>query len=433
MRKFLWTGLLASAGLSLAACAELTLSWARLDPAGPEAAPAALAEFEGDGPVDRLDGWAARAPTVLKALERHVYGAMPDASSTQVIERKMVAQSAFGGRGDIEEYLLAASATFAGQSVAAHTRDDERGFRMVVVTPRSARGSGAPVILIESFCPRWSVVPDPGVSRPSEAREMGGVLGAVATYAFGRYICTPPIEAILDAGFAIAVVAPSEIIPDRSNEGLAELRRLSAGYADDETRWGAIAAWAWVFSRMVDALQADPRFDRRAMIAWGHSRYGKSALLAAAADPRIAAVVAHQSGTGGASLNREKAGESIAAITNAYPHWFARIYARYAGRESELPVDQHLLLALIAPRPVLLGNARRDVWSDPNGAFRAAMGATPVYRLYNGTGLGARSLGEFRPSDDIAFWMRPGTHGVVKEDWPAFLEFLTAHFGQDGA
>ena len=92
-------------------------------------------------------------------------------------------------------------------------------------------------------------------------------------------------------------------------------------------------------------------------------------------------------------------------------------------------VDQHMLLALIAPRPALLGNARRDVWSDPNGAFRAAQGADPVYELLGSGGLSQQRLDQWRPEADIAFWLRPGTHGVVKEDWPAFLDFLDAHAG----
>ena len=184
---------------------------------------------------------------------------------------------------------------------------------------------------------------------------------------------------------------------------------------------------------MVDALESDPDIAASDYVTYGHSRYGKSALVAAAFDPRISGVISHQSGTGGASLNRRKKGETVASITKNYPHWFAARYAEYAGREGEMPVDQHHLLALIAPRPVMLGNARRDVWSDPNGAFRAAMGADPVYRLYADAGLEQSRLDEWRPDASLAFWLRPGTHGVVEEDWPAFLEFLDAHFPRNFA
>jgi hypothetical protein len=278
---------------------------------------------------------------------------------------------------------------------------------------------------METFCPRWATIPDPGVTgAPAQGADRGGLMESLATFVFGRYICTPPNEAILDAGYAIASIFPSEIVPDRRADGLAALKRLSQGHGDDDTRWGAIAAWAWSYSRMIDVLEQDDRLDADAMIVWGHSRYAKAALVAAAFDPRIDGVISHQSGTGGASLNAEKKGESIKGITGSYPHWFAKAY-----RDDNLAgYDQHMLLALIAPRPVLLGNARRDVWSDPNGAFRAALGADPVYRLYGERGLDQARLKPYDPSADLAFWIRPGTHGVVKEDWPAFLEFLNAHF-----
>jgi len=130
---------------------------------------------------------------------------------------------------------------------------------------------------------------------------------------------------------------------------------------------------------------------------------------------------------GGASLNKGKRGESIAEITEIYPHWFAQSYAEFADREEHMPLDQHALIALIAPRPLFLGNARRDVWSDPNGAFKAAIGATPVYNLYKKQGLNQDKLRPFIAGADISFHLRPGTHGIVKEDWPAFLAFLDAH------
>lgn len=411
-----------------AGCTEMTLSWADMRPDGAVASPPILGSFEGDGPVANATEWRdRRAPKLRRALELGVYGVMPRASATRVIDRKVLNASAFGGLGVVEEYVVAARADFGGVQVSVKSELGGDGFLMNVVTPKDAAGP-VPIILMETFCPRWSTIPDPKVARPAEARDFGPVGKSIETYVFGRYICTPPIEKILKAGYAVASIHPGEFAPDRGVEGLAELRRLSAGHADDATRWGAIAAWAWAYSRMADVLEEDPRYDKAGFITWGHSRYGKSALLAAAFDARIDGVIAHQSGTGGASLNREKAGEKVSSITANYPHWFSRNYAGFGGRESEMAVDQHHLLALIAPRPILLGNARRDVWSDPNGAFRAAQGADAAYELFGVKGLIDDRLDGFTPSAEIAFWIRPGTHGVVKEDWPAFLEFLDAHF-----
>ena len=414
----LFTAIFAAAFLS--GCVQATIAWADLSPRGPAAAPPLA--------FDSVEAWEATgAPAARDALQMYVYGFFPEVSESSIIERRVINADAFNGKGIVEEYRVAASASFGGRRVPVTDANGQDGFIMDVVLPKGAAGP-APVILMETFCPRWDTIPDPGVSgAPGPDEKRGGMMENVATYMFGRFICTPPVEAILDAGYAIASIFPGEIVPDRGEAGLAALARLSAGYDDDETRWGAIAAWAWSFSRMVDVLEQDDRLDRDAMIAWGHSRYAKAALLAAAFDSRIDGVIAHQSGTGGASLNYRKPGESVKSITRNYPHWFARSYASYTD-ELAPGFDQHQLLALIAPRPLLLGNARRDVWSDPNGAFRAAMGADPVYELYGSKGLDQTRLKPYDPAAGIAFWIRPGTHGVVKEDWPAFMAFLEAHF-----
>ncbi len=421
------------AALAAPGCVQLTLAWADLRAAGPEASPPVLGALEDDAPVASLADWRARrAPKLRRVFEDHVYGAMPDGADARLVGRRVIDDNAFGGAGSFEEFTFTAAAEFGGVSVPARGAGEQGALVMAVAYPRDAAGP-APVILMETFCPRWATLPHPDATKPAGARgEMGGFFGAVATYVFGRHICTPPVEDILEAGYAIATIYPGEIVPDAAVAGNEALARLSEGYEDDGTRWGAVAAWGWAYSRMVDVLEGDPRFDRDAMIVWGHSRYAKAALVAAAFDPRIDGVIAHQSGTGGASLNRRKKGESVKAITETYPHWFAEPYAAYAGREEEMPVDQHQLLALVAPRPVLLGNARRDVWSDPNGAFRAAIGADPVYELHGARGLDQERLDRFNPGAELALWMRPGTHGVVKEDWPAFLAFLDAHFGSGG-
>ena len=409
----------------LSGCVPLTLAWTSLEPRG---APATPPVFEA-ADIQRADHWREqRTPEIRNALERHVIGAMPEASTTRVLKKRIIDEAAFGGRGRLEEWTLSATATFGGVPVETLEFMDSGGFLVQVVIPNN-RSAPAPLIMMETFCPSWDAVPHEGVSKPEDANSMsGGFFGVVATYVFGRFICTPPYEEILDRGYAVASFFPDPVAPDVAEAGLAELRRLSVSYEDDDTRWGAVAAWAWLYSRLTDVFEGDERFDRDGFIAWGHSRYGKAALYAAAFDERIDGVIAHQSGTGGASLNRDKPGESVEAMTETYPHWFAQSYADAAGHEDELPIDQHHLLALVAPRPILLGNARRDVWSDPNGAFRAAMGADPVWELLGADGLEQDRLDQWIPSADIAFWIRPGTHGVVEEDWPAFLEFLDAHF-----
>lgn len=421
----LWfVGILVLCAATATGCVQLTLAWADLDSDGPRATPPVLGAFEGDGPVTSVAVWETRrAPALRKAFEANLYGYLPDASSVAVIDHKVLDEAAFNGAGRLEEYRLKATAVFDGNSRST------KPFYMDVVLPAGAQAP-SPVILMEMFCPRWDAIPHSAVTRPEGAGSCNeGAMSGVAHYVFGRYIATPPLAMILAHGYGVAVIFPGEFVPDNKEKGLAALAALDPNAGDPERRWGAIAAWAWGFSRMADALEQNPAVDAHRLITFGHSRYGKSALVAAAFDKRFAGVIAHQSGAGGASLSRKKKGESVAAITGNYPHWFAGVYGHYAGHEEDMPVDQHQLLALIAPRPILLGNARRDVWSDPNGAFRAAMGADPVWELYGSRGLDQERLKPFNPKADIAFWIRPGTHGVVKEDWPAFLQFLDAHFG----
>jgi len=398
---------------------KLTISRASLKPNGLPASPVLVNQH-----TTLVDWEQTRRPFHKNALQELVFGYLPDGSSTEIIDKKIIANTAYNNKASIEEYTLTATAVFNGMP------SKTRPFKLVVVIPKNHTGA-VPVIVMQTFCPNHNTLRHPGISKPTNIGVSCGGNGLMAktmSYVFGRYIVTPPTEMILDHGYALATIYPSEFVADRAVSGLAALRELSAGHTDERTRWGAIAAWGWGFSRTLDVLLQDERFDPGALITYGHSRYGKSALVAAAFDARISAVISHQSGTGGASLNKYKKGESVREITKVYPHWFAKSYAGYAQREQDMATDQHALLALIAPRPLFLGNARRDVWSDPNGAFRAAQATKPVYELYNKQGLIQNKLSDFIPDADIAFWIRPGTHGVVKEDWPAFLAFLDAHY-----
>ncbi|MEM8936748.1 MAG: alpha/beta hydrolase [Pseudomonadota bacterium] len=418
---------LLAAALAASGCAKITLAWADLRANGPDAEPQILAAFGDQGPIRDVASWEEyRAPALREAFEALVYGDMPDEYAVSVLSRDVLDANAFGGAGYLVEYKLQASVAF-GDNAA-----DSEPFHMNVLAPKD--NLNAPAILIESFCPRNSTIRHPDVFHPEGARECpdSGFLFGVLTFIFGKYIATPPVEEILERGYAIATIYPSEFAPDDSERGIAALSAMASmdeGGDAAANRWGAVAAWGWGFSLMIDAMETDEEINPSSFIAWGHSRYGKAALVGAAYDNRIDGVIAHQSGTGGAALNRQKKGESVEEITSSYPHWFNDAYAEFADREEELPIDQHHLLALIAPRPILLGNARRDVWSDPNGSFRAGLGATAVYELYGVDGLTQARLDEWRPGAHIAFHIRAGGHGVTTDDWPRFLEFLDAHFG----
>ncbi|WP_371397745.1 hypothetical protein [Fretibacter rubidus] len=348
---------------------------------------------------------------VKQALQTEVYGPIPSLGTVTISDRRVINESVLNGLATLEELTLTVAPDFGDGP------QSEDSFIMVLLSPNDADGP-VPVIMMETFCPNHDTIPLPGITKPTGdyfSCDGDGMMSSVFGFFFGRYITTPPIEDILGRGYALATTYSSSYVPDRASTALPLLR----GRYNNAR---AIGMWAYQFSAMSHALKSDVRFNKT--VAYGHSRYGKSALFAAAFDDTIDGVIAHQSGTGGASLSKGKPGETVAQITEGYPHWFTASYT-----EDTLTIDQHHLLALIAPRPILLGNARRDVWSDPEGAFLAAKAATPVYKAKGGKGLSATKLGDFKPADSIAYWIRPGTHGVVKEDWPGFLAFMDAHFG----
>jgi hypothetical protein len=253
----------------------------------------------------------------------------------------------------------------------------------------------------DAFRPSWCGDPE-GTGGPP-----GGLIGAL----FGAHIVTPPLDLILAQGFAVAAWHESDIAPDSGDELAASLQMLGLD-PDAVDRPGVLSLWAWTISSVVTALEADPDLADAPVFAYGHSRRGKAVLLAGARDERIDLVLAHQSGTAGAAPHDDMTGEPVASMARSYPHWFTPAYQRYAeAGEAALPVNQHQLIALVAPRSLHLGGANRDTWADPVGAETAARAAHPAWRLHDAD-----------PHTKISSHLRDGTHGVREEDWAAFLE-----------
>ncbi|MBC7769837.1 MAG: hypothetical protein H7124_13730 [Phycisphaerales bacterium] len=228
-------------------------------------------------------------------------------------------------------------------------------------------------------------------------------------------------------GYAVAVFYAGDIAPDDPVLfGEAPIRQLP-----ESQESGAIAAWASLYLSAFEALRLDPRTAPSRIALWGHSRYGKAALLAAALDPRVGAVIANQSGTFGATLSSATRGESATQIMRRFPHWFPRRSTAPDHRQDADEFDQHLLLALLAPRPVLLGNAGLDRWSDPAASFAAARSASDAYALFGRDGLAQDDMRLPQLAADIAFYVRPGGHGVRSSDWDRALDFLDIHFAAE--
>lgn len=245
-----------------------------------------------------------------------------------------------------------------------------------------------------------------------------------------------PLELIINSGFGVATFFYGDIENDNPTGWIKGIRgeylRLSGKQELLDDDWGAIAAWAWGLSRAMDYLCMNPRIDEKKVALIGHSRLGKAALWAAAADERFAAVISNNSGTGGAKLLRRNFGESIESITREFPHWFATNFEAYALDIDSLLVDSHCLLALVAPRPLYVASASDDLWADPRGEFLAAQLASTVYQLFGYKGIDKEL--DFPPlntviGDVVGYHCRSGTHGITPYDWGRYIEFVQRHFG----
>lgn len=242
-----------------------------------------------------------------------------------------------------------------------------------------------------------------------------------------------PAEQIVARGYAAAAFWNDDVAPDRNNaftNGVHALFDPPTGRRDDS--WGTLAAWAWGASRALDYLETDPGVDAKRVALVGHSRGGKTAMWAAAEDERFAMSVSNDSGSSGAGLARIRGpkAETIKDIVERFPYWFCTNYRQYAGHEDKLPVDQHELAALIAPRLLYIASASEDAWADPEREFLCGKEASPVYALFGLPGL----VGEKLPAPEsplhegrIGYHLRTGKHNLTEYDWKCFMDFADRH------
>lgn len=363
---------------------------------------------------------------ILRQFEEHVYGRMPAAPAHVRYEFRGVDKMAFNGLATRKEVVI-------------HLTDKKDGptIDLLLYVPNQRRGK-APVFVSLSFYGNHTTTTDPGVTLSTkwmrDNKEFGIVKNRATEASRGKQASRWPYEMILERGYAVATAYYGDLEPDHENGWKDGIRGAlhPAGQEFKGDDWGAIGAWAWGMSRMVDYLEKDGDINDKQILGLGHSRLGKAALWAGATDERFAITISNNSGCGGAALARRAFGETVKRINTSFPHWFCDNHLKYNDNEAAMPVDQHELIALMAPRPVYIASAVEDQWADPKGEFLSGVHAGPVYQLFKKTGLGVTEMPEVNQpvGDYIGYHIRTGKHDVLEYDWEQYMNFGDRHFGR---
>ncbi len=372
--------------------------------------------------ITTADQWTQkRRPEILELFQQHVFGKQPEKLSQ--IRSRLRSRSSEAANGKAIR-----------REITVFFTDDDDGpsMNILVYTPADATGP-VPCFLGLNFHGNHSVDADPAIQiteswvRNDTGR--GNIDHKATEQSRGKSSGRWPAEMIVSRGYGLATIYYGDIDPDFHDEFRNGIHAITEPDRGDAPRssdaGGSISAWSWGLSHALDVLEVDPLVDGNRVALFGHSRLGKTSLWGGASDQRFAMVISNNSGCGGAALSRRAFGETVKRINTSFPHWFCLKHRDYNDNETASPVDHHMLMALIAPRPVYVASAEGDKWADPRGEMLSLYHAGPVFEL-----LGRKPL----PNDDVAtvnkpiqtdvgYHIRSGKHDVTDFDWTQYLKF----------
>lgn len=384
--------------------------------------PDALTCLDGTKVTDAKTWQTKRRPELLGLFADHVYGRTPKAD-VAVREEWVQHEPALNGLASRKQVRL----SFERNGVKRHVD-------VLVYLPAKVKGP-APAFVGLNFQGNHTTHSDPGIILPTSWMPNDAKLGVTNNVASekarGNQATRWQVEKVVSRGYAVVTAYYGDLFPDHArglNDSVIQLfqKELSA------TDWNAIGAWSWGLSRITDYLVKTGDIDLKRLALHGHSRLGKTALWAGAQDERFGIVISNNSGEGGAALARRWFGETTARINTSFPHWFNGAFKQYNDNEAKLPVDQHELLALIAPRPLYVASATEDQWADPKGEFLSGFHAGEVYALFGKKGVGvSEQPGPDKPvGNHVGYHLRTGKHDITDYDWDRYLDFADRHFGK---
>ncbi len=375
--------------------------------------------------VSTASGWISiRRPEILSLFEENIYGKIPGKLGIETWKIVEQSENALGGKAVRKQVVL----TFRGNQ-------KELNVNLLIYLPK--KSGKVPVFVGYNFYGNQAVTDDPEIflTKSWVRNNPEAVINNRATdKSRGTNKSAWQVEKIISSGYGLVTLYYGDVDPDKDDftDGIHPLLYKSGQTMPNPDEWGSITAWAWGLGRVMDYLEKDPDIDAGRVAVMGHSRLGKTSLWAGALDQRFAIVISNNSGCGGAALSRRLYGETLAGMNQYFKHWLCDNCSKYDNNVNDIPVDQHMLVALIAPRPVYIASAEEDRWADPKGEYLGGYYASPVYELFGKKGLTSPEMPGINSPvmTTIGYHIRSGGHAVTAYDWDQYIRFADMHLNK---